>query len=116
MVLGNKLSLEFRSYAHGKNNGGRGGKRGGGPINPPMTSEDYVNRWGFRLVIRPIFGEPAYYLNQNLKKDLINTTQNSTGGDEAISSLVSVMNQLFFTASKFSRAVTNADISASSSN
>jgi hypothetical protein len=36
-----------------------------------MTSEEIANRWGFRLIIRPVFGEPAYYLNQSLKRDLV---------------------------------------------
>lgn len=65
MILGNKFNIEFRSYPHsskkggGHNYRGRGGFGGGGGRGePPSGPEDAALRWGFKLIIRPIYGEP----------------------------------------------------------
>ena len=54
MILGNKLTIEFRSYPHGKKRAPGAGNGNG--------AEELMNRWGFRLTIRPIYGEPLSYL------------------------------------------------------
>eukprot|EP00347_Sterkiella_histriomuscorum_P020695 403336831 len=110
MILGNKLNIEFRSYSHGKGSAYRGrGGRGGGYA-PPRGNEDSANRWGFKVLIRPIYGEPFYYLSQNLTKDMFTPVYNQIGGEDQITNLVSLMNQLFYTTSKFSRAIIQANL------
>lgn len=70
------------------------------------SNEDQANRWGFKLIIRPIFGEPPYFLTQSLKKEILAPAYQRMGGEDQISNLVSLMNHLFFMTSKFSRAIT----------
>ena len=63
MILGNKLTIEFRSYPHGKKRGGPGGGQ--------IVNEDLAARWGFRLIIRPIYGEPSTIVQPSIKQDMM---------------------------------------------
>jgi hypothetical protein len=81
LILGNKLTIEFRSSSNQNRNnnpahrGGRGGARGGFYTSTTrgegMSAEESTMRWGFKVIIRPIFGEP-----QLLYKNAINVSIN----------------------------------------
>lgn len=64
MILGSKFNIEFRSYPHQSKSGrgGGGGYRGRGGFMASSGrdggSEDPALRWGFKLIIRPIFADP----------------------------------------------------------
>ena len=75
MILGNKLSIEFRSTSNQSKNQAkafRGGRAGGFTSNNQRGGGDADEaslRWGMRIIIRPIFGDP-----QLLYKNAINVS------------------------------------------
>ncbi|CDW79829.1 hect domain and rcc1-like domain-containing protein [Stylonychia lemnae] len=109
IVLGNRINLEFRSYQMGKKRGGYREGRGG---MPPQShhQEDTQNRWGFKVIIRPIYGEPPYILTSSLKKEQLLGTYQRLGGEDKVENMVSLMNYLYYLSSKFSKTVTSADL------
>jgi hypothetical protein len=113
MILGNKVNIDFRSYPHSSKKGGgatyRGGRGGfhggGGGGRGEGGSEDPSMRWGFKLIIRPIYGEPHYGVKPSVKKEHYMEVMKKLGLDPAVS-LISLFNQLIYLASKFTRAIT----------
>jgi hypothetical protein len=58
-ILGNKCTIDFRSYS--QNRRGRPGGRPGANDN----SSD-MNRWGIKLIFRPIYAQPINYLRNQI--------------------------------------------------
>jgi hypothetical protein len=74
MILGNKISIEFRSSSNQNRGakafrGGRGGFSQGNSRGEGNSNEELSLRWGFKVTIRPIFGDP-----QLLYKNAINVS------------------------------------------
>lgn len=95
MLLGNKLTLEFRCYPHsGKkggppNRGGRGGYIGGSRGENNNQGEDLSMRWGYKLIIRPIYADPQYQLKSSpmLKAEQHKHIMRKVGNEMCISLL-----------------------------
>lgn len=114
MILGNKLSIEFRSYPHNQKKGPPGGYRGGfgggrgGAHNSGRREDESASRWGYKLTIRPIFGDPIYSIKPvPISKDVYNEVMKKIGQDAALS-VVNILNQVVFFSSRLAAQLMQA--------
>jgi hypothetical protein len=64
-------------------------------------------RWGFRVIIRPIYCEPHYVYKHSIKRENFNEVTQKLGVDISFG-LISLMNQLTFITSKMTRSLIEA--------
>ena len=84
MLLGSKISIEFRAYSHAK-------KRKTG------NAEDLDTRWGFRCVIHPVYGEPSTYMQgPSRTQEKLNEVLSSIGGEEGFKHWIYLLDTLTF--------------------
>ena len=59
------INMIIRFRGRGGGRGGRGGRDY--ESERPLSVEDQILRWGFKLTIRPIFSEPSAFLAGSIK-------------------------------------------------
>ena len=107
-LLGSRMKVTFNVP------GRRGGRyrddpryRGGGG-GPNQSKKVTDHRWGYKIFIRPIFGEPQNTIIQDIKghKEAVYA---QLGGELNCHKLELALNQLVCMASQFSRELANLD-------
>ena len=77
--------MEFRSQSQGKKKPGRGGNNTG-------YSEEMSARWGFKLIIRPIYGEDSFKLFTKSNEAVYKCIYNRILNEESLEQWESLLN------------------------
>ena len=105
------MNIEFRSTQHRGHpppgRGGRGGYAQSRSIREDNLEGDSSLRWGFRVIIRPIYCEPHYVYKHSVKRENFNEVTQKLGVENTFG-LVSLLNQLAFMTSKMTRNLIEA--------
>lgn len=119
LLLGSRMKIDFRSYSQRQrrgvrggpaavlrpSNGGEAGQRRSGARNPQSEA-----RWGFRVVVRPIYSEPQnIVLSGQVRSAQRKSIYLRLGGEESCHEAEVLLNSLVCLASQFSKEMANID-------
>jgi hypothetical protein len=71
-----------------------------------VPEESSANRWGFKIFLRPIYGEPnAFIKSKEMTNAKLLQIVNKIGGEETLRKWISTINNLVFLASRLTRTL-----------